>query len=70
MLDKYKGDIYRLAYTYVNNEADALDIVQETAYQAYISRGKIRDKSKVKNYTLILWKLKRSGLKFRKMKKQ
>ena len=49
---KYKGDIYRIAYTYVNNEADALDIVQETAYQAYISRNKIRDKSKIKSWIL------------------
>lgn len=52
IFNKYKGDIYRVAYTYVNNEADALDIVQETAYQAYISRNKIRDKSKVKSWIL------------------
>lgn len=52
MFNKYKGDIYRIAYTYVNNEADALDIVQETAYQAYISKNKIRDKSKVKSWVL------------------
>lgn len=43
LFDKYKNDIYRLAYTYVNNQADALDIVQETAYQAYTSKDKIRD---------------------------
>src|SRR5690625_2344274 len=49
---KYKGDIYRLAYTYVNNEVDALDIVQETAYQAYISRDTIRDKEKFKSWIL------------------
>ena len=49
---KYKTDIYRIAYTYVNNQADALDIVQETAYQAYISKSKIKDKSKFKSWIL------------------
>ena len=49
---KYKTDIYRIAYTYVNNQADALDIVQETAYQAYISKSKIKDKSKFKSWVL------------------
>lgn len=44
LFKQYKGDIYRIAYTYVNNEADALDIVQETVYQAYLSRDRIKDK--------------------------
>lgn len=52
MFNKYKGDIYRVAYTYVNNEADALDVVQETAYQGYISKDKIRDRSKFKSWIL------------------
>ncbi|NLV89366.1 MAG: sigma-70 family RNA polymerase sigma factor [Tissierellia bacterium] len=52
LFNQYKGDIYRIAYTYVNNEADALDIVQETAYQAYISKDKIRDKTKFKSWLL------------------
>lgn len=34
---------YRLAYSYMRNEDDALDVVQESAYRA------IRDCSKVKN---------------------
>ncbi|NLK44556.1 MAG: sigma-70 family RNA polymerase sigma factor [Tissierellia bacterium] len=52
LFKQYKADIYRIAYTYVNNEADALDIVQETAYQAYISKDKIRDKTKFKSWLL------------------
>lgn len=52
MFIKYKTDIYRIAYTYVNNQADALDIVQETAYQAYISMDKIVDKTKFKSWLL------------------
>lgn len=33
---------YRLAYSYVKNEADALDIVQESAYKAMKSCGKLK----------------------------
>lgn len=52
MFKQYKNDIYRIAYTYVNNEADALDIVQDSAYQVYISKNKIRDKDKFKSWIL------------------
>jgi RNA polymerase sigma-70 factor (ECF subfamily) len=50
----YKNEIYRLAYTYVHNEADALDIVQETAYQAYVSRKTLKDKEKFKSWVLTI----------------
>lgn len=33
LLDNYEN-YYRLAYTYVRNETDAMDIVQESAYKA------------------------------------
>ncbi len=33
VLDSYEA-MYRLAYTYVRNEEDALDIVQESVYKA------------------------------------
>lgn len=33
LIEDYKK-LYRLAYSYVHNESDALDIVQETAYKA------------------------------------
>lgn len=52
MFKQYKGDIYRIAYSYVNNETDAIDIVQETAYQAYISKDKIKNKEKFKSWIL------------------
>lgn len=35
--------IYRTAYLYVHNEADALDVVQEATYQAYISINSLRN---------------------------
>lgn len=33
---------YRIAFTYVHNEADALDIVQESAYKAMYHAGKLK----------------------------
>ncbi len=33
---------YRVAYSYVGNEADALDIVQESAYKAIYNSGKLK----------------------------
>lgn len=33
ILDSYEA-MYRLAYTYVRNEEDALDIVQESVYKS------------------------------------
>ena len=31
----YKDQLYRMAYIYTRNKDDALDVMQETAYQAY-----------------------------------
>lgn len=36
---------YRLAYSYVKNEADALDIVQESAYKAIMQCSKLKNTS-------------------------
>ena len=35
--------IYRIAYSYVKNKQDALDIVQETIYKAFISIDTLKD---------------------------
>ncbi|MGL5753208.1 MAG: sigma-70 family RNA polymerase sigma factor [Paraclostridium sp.] len=37
IIDDIKDKLYAIAYSYVKNEQDALDIVQETVYKAYIS---------------------------------
>lgn len=37
LFHSYEQDIYKMAYVYVNNETDALDIVQETAYRSFRS---------------------------------
>ena len=35
LFQKYEEDIYRMAYLYVKNQDDALDVVQEVAYQSF-----------------------------------
>lgn len=42
LLDKYDS-YYRLAYSYVRNQEDALDIVQESAYRAIRDCHKVKD---------------------------
>lgn len=42
LLENYQK-YYRLAYSYVRNEADALDIVQESAYKAMRGGDKLKE---------------------------
>jgi RNA polymerase sigma-70 factor (ECF subfamily) len=35
LFQKYEKDIYRMAYVYVKNQSDALDVVQEVAYRSF-----------------------------------
>lgn len=43
LMDTYKEGLYRTAFAYVKNENDALDIIQETVYKAYISIDKLKE---------------------------
>lgn len=43
LMDIYKDGLYRTAFAYVKNEQNALDILQETVYKAYISIGTLRE---------------------------
>lgn len=45
-----KENIYRLAYSYVKNKEDALDIVQESIYKALTSIGLLKDPEAVKSW--------------------
>jgi RNA polymerase sigma-70 factor, ECF subfamily len=42
LIHERKEDIYRIAYSYVKNREDALDIVSETVYKAFISVRKLK----------------------------
>ena len=35
LFQEYEKEIYRIAYVYVKNESDALDVVQEVAYRSF-----------------------------------
>lgn len=45
-----KEDFYRLAYSYVKNKEDALDIVQESIKKAILTKGSIRDAKSIKSW--------------------
>jgi RNA polymerase sigma-70 factor, ECF subfamily len=46
----HKNDFYRLAYSYVKNQEDALDIVQESIKKALTSLNKIKKPNSVKSW--------------------
>lgn len=43
LVEAEKNKLYRMAYLYVKNENDALDIVHETIYKAYISIKNLKE---------------------------
>lgn len=43
VIDNYQK-YYRLAFSYVHNESDALDIVQEGAYKAILNSSKLKNR--------------------------
>ncbi len=53
VLDSYEA-MYRLAYTYVRNEEDALDIVQESVYKAIKHSASVKQESYIKTW---LWRI-------------
>lgn len=47
---KYKENHYRLAYSYVRNADDALDIVQESIYKAFSSIDSLKEPRYIKTW--------------------
>ncbi|MGL5314200.1 MAG: sigma-70 family RNA polymerase sigma factor [Peptostreptococcaceae bacterium] len=43
LIEQQKEKLYKIAYAYVKNEQDALDIVQETVYKAYVSIDSLKN---------------------------
>lgn len=43
IMDEKKSMLYKVAYTYTKNREDALDIVSDTFYKAYISIKKLKE---------------------------
>ncbi|MDR1069721.1 MAG: RNA polymerase sigma factor [Gracilibacteraceae bacterium] len=42
IVEEKKQSVYRMAYGYARNEEDALDIVQDAVYKAYVSISKLK----------------------------
>ncbi len=53
ILDNYEA-MYRLAYTYVRNEEDALDIVQESVCKAMKHADRVKQESYIRTW---LWRI-------------
>ncbi len=42
LVEAKKGDLYKVAYCYTRNKEDALDLVSETVYKAFVSLKKLK----------------------------
>ncbi|WP_031515845.1 sigma-70 family RNA polymerase sigma factor [Desulfofalx alkaliphila] len=47
---QYKENHYRLAYSYVRNTEDALDVVQESIYKALSAKNSLKDTAYLKTW--------------------
>lgn len=47
---KYRENYYRLAYSYVKNAEDALDIVQESVYKAIAAMDSLKNQENIKTW--------------------
>lgn len=43
LIEPQKDKLYKIAYTYVKNQDDALDIIQETMFKAYTGVDKLKN---------------------------
>lgn len=50
LLNKYKSYLYKVAYSYTKNENDALDLIQECCYKAWINIKKLKNNSSFKSW--------------------
>lgn len=52
LFQQYEAQIYRMAYMYVKDENDALDIVQETAYRSFKGIRSLKEPQYFKTWLL------------------
>ncbi|MFA9558525.1 sigma-70 family RNA polymerase sigma factor [Evansella sp. AB-rgal1] len=52
LFQKYEEDIYRIAFVYMKNQNDALDVVQETAYRSFKTIKKLKEPSYFKTWLI------------------
>jgi RNA polymerase sigma-70 factor, ECF subfamily len=52
LFQQYEKEIYRMAFIYVRNQNDALDVVQETAYQSFKSIKTLKEPKYFKTWLM------------------
>nr|WP_316244839.1 sigma-70 family RNA polymerase sigma factor [Paenibacillus senegalensis] len=52
LFQTYEPEIYRMAYLYVKNKNDALDVVQEVAYRSYKNLGTLENPQYFKTWLI------------------
>lgn len=52
LFQKYEQDIYRTAFVFMKNQNDALDVVQETAYQSFKSIKNLKEPKYFKTWLM------------------
>ncbi|GGA67782.1 sigma-70 family RNA polymerase sigma factor [Ornithinibacillus halotolerans] len=52
LFQRYEEDIYRIAFIYVKNQNDALDVVQETAYRSFKTIKKLKQPNYFKTWLI------------------
>lgn len=52
LFQNYEADIYRMAFLYINNKEDTLDVVQEKAYQSFKSLPTLREPKYFKTWLI------------------
>lgn len=52
LFQMYEADIYRMAFIYLKNEEEALDIVQETAYKAFDKIESLKEPAYIKTWLI------------------
>ncbi|MGG3561162.1 sigma-70 family RNA polymerase sigma factor [Neobacillus rhizosphaerae] len=52
LFETNKDSIYRMAYMYMKNQSDSLDIVQEVAYRAFKNRNSLKELNYFKTWIL------------------
>jgi RNA polymerase sigma-70 factor, ECF subfamily len=52
LFQQYEQDIYRMAFIYVKNQSDALDVVQETAYRSFKSIKNLKEPKYFKTWLM------------------
>lgn len=52
LIQEHKLQLYRIAYSYVKNEQDALDVVQEATYKAIVNQEKLKEEAYMKSWLI------------------